>query len=211
MIFDNAGKLPPECSVSEPFNSFIDKESETTLRGYWPIGAMGSILITSRQYYNFMKDINRKGETVKPFNEQESYDLLIRLLGDKWTNAKKSGQLKEADIEATRDWAKKLEGLRMYTLVCITNVLLIFHLALSIATAARLITNPQHTPSFNIAESYARFIHSEQNLPARYLADRTSMIHNLDALFDMVFRALTKPARDLLSVLALLAPGRRHY
>ena len=36
------------------------------------------------------------------------------------------------------------------------------------------------------------------------------MVRNLDALFDIVFTALSKHARDLLSVLALLAPGNYH-
>jgi hypothetical protein len=34
------------------------------------------------------------------------------------------------------------------------------------------------------------------------------MVRNLDALFDMVFTWLSKHARALLSVLALLSPGR---
>jgi hypothetical protein len=95
-------------------NSATDKESETILRGYWPIGANGSILITSRQYYNFMKDINRKGETIKPFNDDESWDLLIRLIGNKWAEAEKSGRLTSADYQAARDWLKKLGGLRKF-------------------------------------------------------------------------------------------------
>lgn len=33
------------------------------------------------------------------------------------------------------------------------------------------------------------------------------MVRNLDALFDMVFTGLSKHARALLSVLALLSPG----
>ena len=94
-----------------------DKESETTLRGYWPLGANGSILITSRQYYNFMKDSNRKGETIKPFNEKESWDLLVRLIGDTWTQAERSGQLKEADYQAARQWLEKLGGLRKFLVV----------------------------------------------------------------------------------------------
>lgn len=73
-----------------------------------------------------------------------------------------------------------------------------------------MITNPKHTPNFNITESFARFVQSERNLPQRYLADRSPMVRNLDALFDMVFTALSKHARDLLSVLALLAPGMYH-
>jgi hypothetical protein len=114
MIFDNAGMRPPEYFVISNSDPFIDKESETILRGYWPIGAVGSILITSRQYYNFMKDVNRKGETVKPFNEHESWDLLVLLLGDIWNDAEKSGQLTPADMQAAKSWVKKLEGLRKY-------------------------------------------------------------------------------------------------
>jgi hypothetical protein len=97
-----------------PSKFFVEKESEAILRPYWPIGANGSILIISRQYYNFMKDVNRKGESIKPLNEQESLDLLVRLIGDKWTEAAKSGQLKEADLQAARDWVDKLGGLRKY-------------------------------------------------------------------------------------------------
>jgi hypothetical protein len=93
---------------------FADKESETILRGYWPLGANGSILITSRQYHNFMKDSNRKGETIKLFNDKESWDLLVRLMGDAWTQAERSGQLKDADYQAARDWLEKLGGLRKF-------------------------------------------------------------------------------------------------
>jgi len=48
---------------------------------------------------------------------------------------------------------------------------------------------------------------TEHFLPDRYLADRSPMIRNLDTLFDMVFTGLSKHARALLSVLALLSPG----
>lgn len=59
-----------------------------------------------------MKDINRKGETIRPFDEQESWDLLLRLLGDKWVEASNSGLLKHADIVAAKAWMKRLGGLR---------------------------------------------------------------------------------------------------
>jgi len=68
--------------------------------------------------------------------------------------------------------------------------------------------NPKVTTSFNIAETYARFLQSERTLPDRYLAERSPMVRNLDALFDMVFTGLSKHSRALLSVLALLSPGR---
>lgn len=98
-------------------NLAIDKESETILRGYWPIGANGSILITSRQYYNFMKDANRKGETIKTFNENESWDLLVQLMGNEWIEAEKSGQVSPDDHQAAKEWLKKLGGLRKFVIV----------------------------------------------------------------------------------------------
>jgi hypothetical protein len=56
-----------------------------------------------------MKDINSNSEKIKPFNKQESWDLLVRLMGDIWTEATKSRQLKEADLQAARDWVDMLE------------------------------------------------------------------------------------------------------
>jgi hypothetical protein len=67
--------------------------------------------------------------------------------------------------------------------------------------------NPKITRPFDIAESFARFKQCKANLPPHTLLERSPIIHNLDALFDMVFVALSKHARNLLSVLALLAPG----
>jgi len=59
-----------------------------------------------------MKDSNRKGETIKPFGEKESWDLLVRLMGDAWTRAERLGQIKDADYQAAREWLDKLGGLR---------------------------------------------------------------------------------------------------
>lgn len=64
-----------------------------------------------------MKDSNRKGETIKPFNEQESWDLLVRLMGDAWTKAEQSGQLRPADYKAAKEWLGKLGGLRKFFVV----------------------------------------------------------------------------------------------
>jgi len=63
-----------------------------------------------------MKDINRKGETIKPFDETESWDLLIRLMGNMWTDAEKSGQLSQDDYRAAREWLKRLGGLRKFAI-----------------------------------------------------------------------------------------------
>lgn len=82
------------------------------MKGYWPIGANGAILITSRTYHNFLKDSNRKGETVQMFNADESWNLMLRLLGDEWVTAYKNGKIKQADELAAKSWLKLLGGLR---------------------------------------------------------------------------------------------------
>jgi len=50
---------------------FDNAERDQVLKAYWPIGASGAILITSRKYYNFSKDLQRKGGTVKPLTRGE--------------------------------------------------------------------------------------------------------------------------------------------
>lgn len=82
------------------------------MKGYWPINANGAILITSRTYHNFLKDINRKGETVQMFSPNESWDLLLRLLGDDWVTAHQNKTIKQADELAAKAWLKLLGGLR---------------------------------------------------------------------------------------------------
>jgi hypothetical protein len=71
----------------------------------------GSILITSRDYYNFMKDMRRKGQTVKVFDEQESWDLLLQLMGKEWSDKFRDGRLKETENDAAKAWIKDLKGL----------------------------------------------------------------------------------------------------
>lgn len=71
-------------------------------------------MITSRTYYNFMKDVNRKGETIKTFNEKESWDLLLLLLGEKYTEAYKNNVMRQSDIVAAKAWLDRLGGLRKF-------------------------------------------------------------------------------------------------
>jgi hypothetical protein len=173
MIFDNA-----------------DQESEAILKGYWPLGAEGAILITSRTYYNFLKDGNRKGDTIKPFNDSEAWDLFLRILGKEYLLGRENNQLRESEVAAAKAWLVKLGGL-----------------PLSIQTAARLILSRQRADGTTIAEAYDTFKTHEILLPARQRSERSPLIQSLDALFDMTFTTLSAPARDLLSVLALLSPG----
>jgi hypothetical protein len=74
------------------------------------LGANGAILITSRKYYNFIKDNRRKGDTVKPFNERQSWDLLIKLLGSDWQDLDKRGLIKVSEEQAARGLLKDIGG-----------------------------------------------------------------------------------------------------
>jgi hypothetical protein len=74
------------------------------------IGASGAILITSRKYYNFMNDNRRKGDTVKPFNEVQSWDLLIKLLGSDWQDLDRKGLIKPAEEQAAKGLLSNIGG-----------------------------------------------------------------------------------------------------
>jgi hypothetical protein len=59
-----------------------------------------------------MKDANRKGETIKTFNDVESWDLLLQLLGEPWIEAHQKNMLRKSDVAAARAWLERLDGLR---------------------------------------------------------------------------------------------------
>ena len=157
------------------------------------MGANGAILITSRKYHNFMKDDERKGDTVKPFNETQSFDLLCSFLGDDIRDLQKRQLLKDSEVKAANQFLKRLEGL-----------------PLAIAQAAILIKNenvggPTIETTFDLFEKHSR------NLPERLAGKRSDTYHSLDTLWDMNFRLLSVNARHLLSILALLSPGKYTY
>ena len=74
------------------------------------LGANGAILITSRKYYNFIKDGRRRGDTVKPFNERQSWDLLIKLLGSDWQDLDKKGLIKVLEEQAAKNLLRDIGG-----------------------------------------------------------------------------------------------------
>lgn len=78
-------------------------------------------------------------------------------------------------------------------------------LALCIQQAAELIKN-KSIGGPTIASTYQLFREHKTTLPARQV-EGTDMSHSLDALRDMTFKSLSQNARELLSVLSLLAPG----
>jgi hypothetical protein len=159
------------------------------MKGYWPVGAKGAILVTSRKYYNFMKDNQRKGDTVKPFNDQQSFDLLMVLLGERWQDLYKRGLLRPSEVNAAKTLLKKIGGL-----------------ALGIQQASILINNPD-IGGQTIAGTLEIFNSSSQRLPERPESERSEMIHALDTLWNINFSILNPNARNLLSVLAMLSPG----
>jgi hypothetical protein len=166
---------------------FDNVERESILKGYWLVGAKGAILITSHKYYNFMKDGQRKCDTVKPFNEQQSFDLLMVLLGENWQNQYSRGLIRSTEIAAAKTLLKKIGSL-----------------ALTIQQAAVLINNPDIGGN-NIAGALELFNSNAQRLPERPDTDRSEMDHALDTLWNMNLSDLTPNARNLLNVLAMLS------
>jgi hypothetical protein len=160
------------------------------LQSYWPLGASGAILITSRKYYNFCKDTQRRGDTVKPFDPKQSWDLLLQLLGDDWKKLDREGRIPQSEITAAKQMLGRLGGL-----------------ALGIQQAAILIKNDE-IGGPTIVKTYEMFEKTYQTLPRRLLGERGSTERGLDTLWDMTFNSLAKNARVLLGVLAWLSPGK---
>jgi hypothetical protein len=147
-------------------------------------------LITSRKYYNFMTDDARKGDTVKPFNPKQSYDLLFQLLGDNWNSQRQQNLIAESEVDAAKEFLERLEGL-----------------GLAIQQASVLIKN-EKTGGYTIESTLDAFKQNAAKLPERQKGRRSETYHALDTLWDMSFGVLPNNARQLLSVLALLSPGR---
>jgi len=164
-------------------------ERDQVLHAYWPVGGSGAILITSRKYYNFTKDVLRKGATIKPFDLNQSWDVLVQLLGDNWKEMDRQGRIPLDQIAAAKNLLHHLEGL-----------------PLAIHEAAHLITNP-NIGSSSITKTYSVFEDRLRNLPDRHSSPRTISERSLDTLWDMTFTSLTDNGRALLRVFAWLSPG----
>ena len=167
---------------------FDNAEQDYILKGYWPTGAAGAILTTSRKYHNFTKDSKRQGETIKPFDKTQSWDLLLQLLGDDWKKLDREGRLLPNEVAAAKGMLEKLGGL-----------------ALAIRQAASLIKNAE-IGGPTISKTYEIFRDKIKNLPERHMSDRSSTEKPLDALWDMTFNSLKKNTRVLLGVLAWFSP-----
>lgn len=167
---------------------FDNAERDQILRAYWPVGASGAILITTRKYYNFSKDLLRQGQTIRPFDPKQSWDLLLQLLGDDWKIMDRECRIPQTEVTAAKNLLERLGGL-----------------ALAIQQAAQLIKNPE-IGGPNIAKTYELFKERLRTLPERHQSARSTSETSLDALWDMIFNSLSRNARLLLGVLAWLSP-----
>ncbi|KAG4437548.1 hypothetical protein IFR05_006982 [Cadophora sp. M221] len=167
---------------------FDNVESEKVLRPYWPTGASGAVLITSRSYFNFIKDISRQGQTVKPLDPKQSWELLLDLLGDHWKELNIKRQLPDSEIAAAKSMIMQLEGL-----------------PLAIEQTATLIKD-ETIGGRTIARTYEAFKDRIRSLPERLSISRSVSEKSLDTLWDITFKGLSRNARSLIGVLAWLSP-----
>jgi hypothetical protein len=168
---------------------YDNAEEEQLLRGYWPTGATGSILLTSRHWGNIQRDQYRNGQTVPLFNQQERWDLLKKLLGLQWQNKYLEGQTGALEREAGTRLLNHLGGLTV-----------------AIVQAASLIKEARVTGDQSIRTFLELFEDSRAKLPPRQIGHWDNLIHSLDTVWSIALNALSRNARSLLSVLSLLAP-----
>lgn len=181
--------LPLYCLTLTLKDAEIVAERGLDLKSYLPAGARGAILVASREHHNLTKDNNRNGDTIKPFDEPQSLDLLMILLGPNWESLYKHGQLRESEINAAKTLLQKIGGL-----------------ALAIQLMSILINDSEMGDS-TIASTLKKFDESAQQLPTHPDAERSEMVRSLGTLWNMSFSILSLNARNLLSVLAMLSPG----
>ncbi len=173
---------------------YDNAERQQLLKGYWPVGARGSILLTSRSYYNFFEDEKRRGETVPLFNDEERWELLMAHLGPKWQTEHfaESNWLAEVERASARALLFKTEGLP----------LAIFH-------AAKLINNGKigNLPNDTSVGSFLELFNENYGkLPERPSGSRKEIFKTLETIWSIAFTALNANARALLGVFALLSP-----
>lgn len=168
---------------------YDNAEREQKLASYWPREAVGSVLLTSRSYFNFEHKERREGETIPVFDEDERWELLMKLLGDEWQHKHLGGHKGNIEREAARNLLRRLGGL-----------------ALAIAQAAAMVKDNRLTGDQSIATLYKIFEEHSLRLPPRLSGGRDHKIHALDAIWSIALNVLTTNARSLLGVFCLLSP-----
>jgi hypothetical protein len=178
---------------------YDNAEREQLLRGYWPVGARGSILLTSRSFYNFFEDDKRHGETVPYFTEEERLELLMRLLGSEW----EAKHFDDHELNPEAMWVD-VERAAAKTLLDRTR-----GLPLAIYHAASLVKNGKagrYPGDTSVRGFLETFIDSHKTLPSRQTGPREAGVHTLDTIWSIAFKALSPNAKAILGVLALLSP-----
>jgi hypothetical protein len=133
--------------------------------------------------------MGRRGDTVKPFDTKQSWELL-QFLGPEWQRLDREGKIAQSEIAAAKAMLAMLEGL-----------------ALAIQQAANLIKDDD-VGGPTISKTFEWFKERIRTLPERYSSPRSSAERALDALWDMSFSLLSKNAKVLLGILAWLPPGQ---
>jgi len=171
---------------------YDNAEREQSLKGFWPAGARGSILLTSRTFHNFFEDDQRHGETVQVFDEKERYELLTSQLGAEWANIhfNRSSMLFQVEKAAVSTLLEETGGL-----------------PLAITHAAKIVTNKKVGSRDGSVRGFLElFKRNFEELPPRQKGPRDRLVRALDTIWSIAFRALSQNALTVLSVLALLAP-----
>jgi len=131
----------------------------------------------------------------------------MQLLGGNWKKQDQDGSIKGSEEAAAKAFIAKLQGVhKTHLRVCISGlVLTLWQLALAIQQASNLINNPSIGGS-TIASTFELFRENERSLPPRQSGDRSDIVHSLDTLWNMIFKHLSRNARDILSVVSFLSP-----
>ena len=170
---------------------YDNAEREQQLKGYWPSGGHGAMLLTSRSFHNFFEDENRHGETVQLFTDQERRNLLLALLGDEWVgrHLDPEDMMHEIEEAAIAALMKKTGGL-----------------PIAIRHAATQIRDPEINETGTVRAYMELFNMSFHTLPPRQTTIRDPLIQSLDTVWNIAFKNLETPAKNILSGISLLAP-----
>ena len=170
-----------------------ERERENLLKGYWPhnIHGQGSILLTSRSFYNFFEDQNRRGQTVDVLDQEERNELFMTLLGPKW----QTQHLGDGKMMAA------IERAAIATLLDKTG-----GLPIAITHATNMILDKSINPTQTVRHFMERFEQSYDTLPERHAAPRDPLVQTLDSIWAIAFANLSPHADTLLSCLSLVAP-----
>ena len=172
---------------------YDNAERSNVLKGFYPSGAQGSMLLTSRSYYNFFEDEIRQGETVEVFDHDERRQLLLTLLGRPW----------QAEHLGDDEMLAKIEQAAIDTLLEETG-----GLPITIHQATKLIKDG----TINAGQTVRRFMDTFRqrwlNLPRRLASERDPLIRALDTVWSISFDTLSSNAKTILQCISFLAPDR---